>query len=45
MLTQILQCDEVTVLSLLRGFKNANPKLMSESDRNSTHDATVEFAS
>jgi hypothetical protein len=42
---QILQCDEVTVFSFLRGFKNANPKLTNESDRKSTHNTTFDFAS
>ena len=41
---QIFQCDEVTVFSFLRGFKKANPKLMNESDCNSTHKTTFDFA-
>jgi hypothetical protein len=45
MLTQILQGDDVKVFSFLRDFKNANPKLMNESDRNSTHETAFEFAS
>jgi hypothetical protein len=34
---QILQCDDVTVFSFLRGFKEAIPKLLNQSDRNFTH--------